>query len=315
MLYWKIPLIVVSVALLITVATSLVCFFMTFYSSKRKQKKKTQSPAPGGKVYDPYRTQILDWIREVRELPYKDLTITSFDGLTLKGAYYEFYKDAPTEILFHGYKGNSIRDLSGGVIRCRTLGHNALLVDHRACGRSEGRIITFGAKESRDCVAWAHYFAKEVNPDSKIILTGISMGAATVLTAASMDLPEQVVGILADCGYTSTKEIVQKVMKEDMGLPPKLLYPFAKLSALVIGRFNPDQTSPEQSMTKCRLPVLFFHGDADDFVPCYMSERNYEACTSEHKRLVITPSAGHGLCFPVDQETYLREMREFFRGL
>ena len=137
------------------------------------------------------------------------------------------------------------------------------------------------------------------------------MGAATVLTAASMDLPPNVIGVLADCGYTSTKDIIQKVM-QDMKLPVKLLYPVTRLSARLFGRFDPEELSPIESMKNTTLPVIFFHGDADDFVPYYMSEQNFEACASEKKRLVITPSAGHGLCYPADSESYLTALREFF---
>ena len=313
MLDWLIPLIVVGGLIVAMLTTTLVCFFMIFYSPKKLQRKKDEYPTPSGKVYDPYRAQMIAWIKEAQALPHTDHTIVSHDGLRLRGSYYEFQKGAPVEIMFHGYKGNAIRDLSGGVFRCQTLGHNVFLVDHRASGKSEGRIITFGAKESLDCVAWVNYFVKEIDPDASIILTGISMGAATVLTAASMPLPKNVVGILADCGYTSTEDIIKKVMK-DMKLPAGLFYPFARLSALVIGRFDPNKTSPIASMKQCALPVIFFHGDTDDFVPCSMSQQNYEACTSEKKRMVITPSAGHGLCFPVDQDTYLKEIRDFFHA-
>ena len=62
---------------------------------------------------------------------------------------------------------------------------------------------------------------------------------------------------------------------------------------------------------KAKKPVIFFHGESDDFVPCWMSEKMYEACASR-KRLVKVPGAGHGLAFPVDQEGYLKAAREFF---
>ena len=247
-------------------------------------------------------------------MPHRDLEVRSFDGLTLRGKYYEFAKVAPIEILFHGYKGNAERDLSGGIFRCFALGRNALLVDHRASGKSEGHVITFGAKEVRDCLLWVDLVIREIDPQAKIILTGVSMGAATVMMAASRPLPENVVGVLADCGYTSTREIVMKVMT-DMGLPARLLYPFARLGAILFGRFDPDRDSPLRSMERCRLPVIFIHGDGDDFVPAAMSERNYAACASARKRLVLTPGAAHGLCFPTDEEGYIEALREFFEPL
>lgn len=68
-------------------------------------------------------------------------------------------------------------------------------------------------------------------------------------------------------------------------------------------------------MKRCHLPVIFFHGDTDAYVPSYMSEQNYNACASEHKRLVITPGAGHGLCFPMDMSTYFAEVNAFFEPI
>ena len=65
-----------------------------------------------------------------------------------------------------------------------------------------------------------------------------------------------------------------------------------------------------EALKKCRVPVIFYHGDTDDFVPCEMSRECYEACPAP-KELIITPGAGHGLCYPVDTETYVAQLREF----
>ena len=186
------------------------------------------------------------------------------------------------------------------------------MVDHRASGSSEGNVITFGINESRDCRAWIDLVIEKIDKDAKIILTGISMGAATVLIAAGRDdLPENVIGVIADCGYTSPKEIIKKTAKE-MGYPAALTYPFIKLGARLFGHFNVDEFSPEKAMKKCKLPVIFFHGDVDDFVPHEMSKRNFDACTAEKKRLVTIEGAGHGVAFPVDEEAYLAALAEFF---
>ncbi len=311
--WWVIPVIVLGALAFAVLTVSLVCFLFIFYASRRKPKKADPTPTPRGEVYDPHREQMRAWIREVREMPHTDVSIRSHDGLTLWGSYYEYKKGAPIEILFHGYRGSAIRDMSGGVIRCFALERNALVVDQRTAGRSDGHVITFGARESRDCRAWVDFVIEHIDKDAKIILTGISMGAATVMMAASMDLPGNVVGVLADCGYTSTRAIVKKVIR-GMKLPPHLLYPFARLGAVLFGHFDPDRDSPVASMRRCTLPVIFFHGDTDDFVPCYMSEENYAACTSAHKRLVIVPGAAHGICFPVDQTGYLAALDAFFKS-
>lgn len=311
MLFLKIALPVLVAALALMLGTMCVCFFMTFFATKKIRKPKEEHPTPPQSFYDPYRAQMIEWQKAVRRMEHKSYTIVSHDGLTLHGKFYEHKPGAPIELMFHGYKGTAERDLCGGVHRCFEIGHSAFIVDHRAAGESDGRVITFGVKESLDAVQWANFIVEKVDPDARIIMTGISMGAATVLTAASMELPSNVVGILADCGYTSTKDIIKKVMR-DMKLPANMLYPLARLSARLFGGFDPEERSPIESMKSTKLPVIFFHGDADDFVPCYMSEQNFEACASEKKRLVITPGAGHGLCFPVDAEGYLLALREFF---
>ena len=151
---------------------------------------------------------------------------------------------------------------------------------------------------------------KHFGSDVRIILTGISMGASTVLMAAGCPLPSNVIGVLADCGYTSAKEIIQCVIKQ-MKLPPKLAYPFVKLGALVYGGFDPDAYSAIEAVKSCKVPVIFYHGEADDFVPCEMSRKNYEACAAD-KKLVTIPNAGHGLCYLVDPETYLTTLKDFF---
>ncbi len=268
---------------------------------------------PEGEIYEVYRDAMINWQKNALALPHKDVAIHSFDGLTLRGKYYEHSKDAPIEILFHGYHGSAIRDLSGGIARCFSLGHSALIVDHRGSGSSDGHVITFGIRERRDCRKWVDFVITELNPNAKIILTGISMGAATVMMCADEELPENVIGVLADCGYTSAKQIIKKVIAE-MKLPADLLYPFVKLGAFVFGGFDIDEKSPLEAMQNCRLPVIFFHGDTDDFVPHSMSLENFNACIAK-KRFVAIPGAGHGLAYPVGKETYLHELADFFEPI
>ena len=300
--------------LLLSLAVTLYCFFKIFYSPSRKPLGEDDFPIPPGEEYEVHREAMVNWIREARALPHRDMEIVSHDGLTLRGKYYECEPGAPIEILFHGYRGTAERDMSGGIARCFALGRSALLVDHRGSGRSDGHVITFGEKERLDAVRWVDAVLREIDPEAKIILTGISMGAATVMLASSMPLPKNVVGVLADCGYTSTKAIIMKVIT-DMGLPPRVLYPFVRLSARVFGGFDPDANAPVKSVASTSLPVIFFHGDADTFVPCDMSRENYEACASKKKRLVIIKSAAHGTAFPTDKEGYLQEAGAFFRNL
>lgn len=301
----------IGVCLLLTVALlAYVCYRMAFYVPNRPKVPSDAIDIPKGIIYEPYREQMEHWTRATRAMPHENLSITSFDGLTLRGKYYEYAPDAPIELMFPGYRGNAERDLSGGVQRCFQLGHSALLVNQRASADSDGNVISFGINEHRDCLAWVEHMRRRFGPDVKIILTGISMGAATVLMAGGCDLPENVIGILADCGYNRARDIIRKVIKQ-LHLPVAPSYFFVKLGAKLYGHFDLEETSPEEQMAKCRVPVIFFHGQSDDFVPCQMSQINYEACTAK-KKLVTIPDAGHGLCYPVASEQYLGALRDFF---
>jgi len=308
-IYW----IILGIAAFLAAAVVLIawiCYRMAFYAAPRKPRNPDEIRTPQGEIYDPFRESMIKWVKEARAMPQERMSITSFDGLKLTGTYYENTPDSPIEIMFHGYRGSAESDMSGGVQRCFKLGRSALIVDQRCSDTSEGTTITFGVNEHKDGLAWVDYAVRRFGPERRIILTGISMGASTVLMAAGKPLPENVVGVLADCGYTSARDIIKVVIKK-MGLPADICYPFVKLGAKLFGRFDLEEFSPIEAMKQCKIPVIFFHGEDDDFVPCYMSKENFEACTAR-KMLVTVPGAGHGLSYPVEPQRYLDSLREFF---
>ena len=283
---------------------------MVFFEPRKHQLSAQELPLPEGDVYEPYHPQMKQWILEARSLPHEHYYIKSHDGLTLHAKYFEYEPGAVTEIMFHGYRGSAERDLSGGIQRCFALGRNVLLVDQRTSCGSEGHVISFGINEHRDCLSWVDFSVNTFGPDVKLVLTGISMGASTVLMAAGKPLPKNVVGILADCGFSSPEKIIKKCAK-DQHYPSNLIYPFIKLGAKIFGHFDLEEYSPLEAMKTCTLPVIFFHGEDDDYVPCDMSRQLYEACTSP-KQLVTVPGAGHGLVYMVDNPKYFQSVVEFF---
>ena len=305
-LLWILLVCLMAVAVL-CLLIALVCFRLAFYVPRRRP---AVSAVPEGEVYAPFRERMEHWVRETAALPSEEFCITSDDGLKLYGKFYQYKDGAPIELMFHGYRGTAERDLSGGVQRCFKLGRSALIVDQRTAGKSEGNVITFGIREHEDCLRWVDFALKHFGPEAKIILTGISMGAATVLMAAGKPLPPNVIGVLADCGYNSPKDIIKKVIRQ-LHLPVCLCYFFVRLGARLFGRFDIEEYSPEQALQTCRVPVIFFHGESDGFVPCDMSRRNFEVCAAK-KMLVTVADADHGLAYPVDPERYLRSLREFF---
>ena len=300
-------------ALIFTFVISYICYYKTFHESPKKEKRKNKVMKNASLVFVQHMDTITDWKQNVLSLPYKDVSITSNDGLKLVGRYYENKKGAPIEILFHGYRGSALRGMTGHLLRAFKAGRNVLAVDQRASGESEGSTITFGVKESLDCKLWTEFAVKEIDKDAKIVITGVSMGAATVLTASSLELPENVVAAVADCGYTSAKEIIMQTMK-DMHLSPKFFYPFAVIGGKLFGNFDIEERSPFDSMKNARIPILFIHGKLDDFVPYEMGQRNYEACSTQ-KNFITFERAGHASSYLLNSERYYNELEAFLEPI
>lgn len=285
------------------------CYRLAFYSLN--EKEQDIYVIPPGKQYEAVADRILELIHEVEQLSYELVSVTARDGLHLVGRYYHFKDGAPVQILFHGYRGNGRREFSGNNRLAENLGFNVLVVDERGHGKSGGHTITFGIKERYDCLAWANYVSERFGSEVPIILSGVSMGAATVLMASSLSLPPNVAAITADCPYSSPGEIIRKVCG-DVKLPPALAYPFVVVGALIFGRFKLWETSPVKAVRQTSIPILLIHGEDDRFVPCEMSRKIYAACRAMAE-LVIVPDAGHGLSYFTDTALYEKSFRDFLK--
>ena len=283
-----------------------------FRSPDGKQNDDTNLPP--GEQMAVYKEQTLANIARLQAMPYERVTIESRDGLTLAGRLFMQDPDAPLAIGFHGYRGTPYRDFSGGALFYLEEGLNLLLVEQRAHKSSEGRTITFGVKERWDCLDWAEWAAKRFGPDKKMVLCGISMGAATVLLASALPLPENVKGIIADASYTSPEAIIRKVCREDVGVPDAAAWPFLLAGAKILGRFDPREADVCEAVRQSRVPILLFHGEDDRFVPCEMG-RQIAAANPEKITFLTFPGAGHGLSMLVDEERYTQAVREFLDTL
>lgn len=300
-----------SIFLLIMLGISYYSYRIAFHAPKRIEEQ--QYALPRGEQYVIHHPAIRKCMDEMRAVSFEEVYITAHDGTRLFGRYYHVKDNAPIQLQFHGYKSSAYKDFCGGSKLARTMGHNALVVDQRSHGKSEGSCITFGIKERLDVLSWINYILDRCGNDITIILCGLSMGAATVLMSADLSLPENVVGIIADCPYSSPKAIIQKVSR-DMHLPAKFLYPFVKLGALLFGGFHLEETSAVNAVQNTNLPILLFHGDDDRFVPCEMSREIKEACASS-VTLEVIEGAGHGLCYMVEPKRYEEATMKFINSI
>ena len=299
------------------ITLAILILLISYYAYRRAFYAKAKNPSeykvklPEGEIYQEEYDRAIAFIKVLNEIDYEKVTIRSRDGKTLVARYYHVADGAPVHIEFHGYRSRATTDFCGINVLVRDLGHNTLLVDQRAHGESGGSSITFGIKERYDCLDWANYVIERFGSETKIILSGLSMGGATVLMASELDLPENIVGIMADCPYSSPKEIIKQEC-EKMKLPANLAYPFVRLGAIIFGGFDPSASTAKDAVKKAKVPVLIIHGENDDFVPCQMSQEIYDACASD-KTLVTIPKAGHGISYIIDRPKYEKSVEDFLK--
>ena len=295
--------------LIATLVFSYVTYRITFYSPKNRQENIYDFP--DGSDFASAKEKMSKWIDALKDLPFEEVQITSFDGLRLYGRYYHFADGAPVHIQFHGYRGTAYRDLCGGYQMAKENGFNTILVDQRAHGKSEGKTITFGINERYDCLAWAKYAQQRFGENTPIYLSGVSMGATTVLMASGLDLPSSVKGIFADCPFSSPEGVIKKTC-EDIKVPPNLAFPFIALGARLYGRFNVKETTVIEAVKKAKVPIMILHGDADSIVPYEMGREIYES-NPGNIAFETFPGAGHAMSYIVDREKYLGLVRDFFQ--
>ena len=307
-----IVVIVAGIFLLLFVISVYLVYRICFGAFRPKwEGEKVEYYAPSGPAYEPYKEVIEKGIRNVMDA--KDFELvetTSVDGLKLCGRYYHRNDGAPLVIFMHGYKGNFYRDGNGIFTYSKKFGFNVLMVYQRSQGLSEGKSITFGIMERKDCKSWVEYAVKRFGAKQKILLAGISMGGATVMMTADVGLPDNVKGIMSDCGFSSPKEILCSVMSS-LKLPSKVMYPLAKLGAKWFGGFNLEEASAVESLKQCKIPVLLIHNEGDDFVPFWMSKKCYEECGFEEKKFLEVQGIGHGMSYCLEPRAYEAALDEF----
>ena len=308
---WTVALIVAGGVLVVLTAVTLAVSYWAYTVAYRRdpKRKDVTHQVLKGPDYDAYAEESLEIIKKAETIPYEEVYATSFDGLKLFGRLYVREEGKPFHIEFNGYRGNGIRDFSAGLQLTLEAGHNALLVDQRSHGRSDGTVITFGVKERYDVQTWAAFLAERFGPQTEVYLDGVSMGAATVLMASDLPFACRVKGIIADCPYSSPFGILRKVSHEWVKMGD-LTVPFIVLGARLFGRFSVLEYDALRAVARTDIPILLIHGTADHFVPFAMSEE-IAALRPDKVTFVPVEGAPHGLSCLKDHASYVAAVRAF----
>ncbi len=260
------------------------------------------------KIIEPYKDVTDKGSEWLSETDHEEVYITSDDGLKLKASVYENPDAKAVLIGFHGYRSSYANDFAGAGGFYYDSGFTLILPDQRTCGKSEGKYITFGIKESDDAVRWCEY-AKERFKALPVIAAGISMGAATVMMAADR-YPDNVKMILADCGYDDPADEIAAVGNKSVP-GASLLLPGVMLLCRVFCGFGLRQRSSSRSISSSDLPLFIAHGTNDAIVSVKYAY-DIKASRKEHTELFMVEGAGHGISFLVDPDGYKTRLGKFF---
>lgn len=293
-----------------TVSKSLLEFALDREAPKifRKGKKKLSGY---DEAYDRLMAEVDAAAQKLEDCGCAIVEIIGHDGIKLVGHWYENPNAQRIVVAMHGWRSSWSQDFGMIADFLHDNGCSVLYAEQRGQNSSGGDHMTFGLLERYDCLDWINWVNENTQGELPVYLAGISMGATTVLMATGLELPGNVRGVVADCGFTSPYAIWKYVTEENLHLSYKLHGNLVERLCQRKIRMGAKAYSTLDAMNGCRIPVLFIHGADDTFVPVTMTYENYRACTAP-KQLLIVPSAQHGLSYYVEQEKYEKAVKAFW---
>ena len=234
------------------------------------------------------------------ELAFEDVSFEATDGTPLSGWYLGGADSDVSVACGHGLF-RSRREVLDRAAFFRRQGFNTLVFDFRRHGDSGGERVSLGYHERQD-FAGAVRFLKEKQPSSRIVLYGVSMGAAAALLAAR-ETPD-VDAVVADSPFLSFEHTVVHHVDLIFGLPR---FPFASSLMFFLeqrGGFDRDDFDLEKASAAFGGPVLIVAGKEDRRMPEELQRRLYDASPSAKSEFRAFAEAGHGRAYRSASEDY-----------
>ncbi|WP_176133005.1 alpha/beta hydrolase [Hymenobacter sp. CRA2] len=218
---------------------------------------------------------------------FQTVTIPSPNG-SLESWYSPVADARGTVALFHGYTSDKSHLLHEAAY-FRQLGYSVLLTDFAGAGGSEGNRITVGYREADDVAAVVQWL-RERQPEARVVLYGVSMGAVAILRAES-ELGVQADANIVECPYGSMLQTAENRF-HSMGVPP---FPMANLLVFwggVQNGFWAYDLSAEAYARRVKTPTLLMWGEADPRVTRQETDAIYAALAGPKQRRDF-PGSGH----------------------
>lgn len=248
--------------------------------------------------------------KKFRALPLEKVSIKTADGANLIAHILVPPKsNGKLIIACHGARSSGIGEFVFMSQYLYESGYTAVFPDHRGCGESDGKYMGYGTHESRDTFLWLDYAQKRFY-GMPIFLLGVSMGAATVMMMSDKIKEDCVKGIIEDCGYTSAWDEFSYQLKTSFHLPNFPILHICSMYSKMIAGYSFKEASPIDCVKNARKPILFIHGEKDDFVPFFMRDILYDACTADKYRLTVE-GAVHARSYYKNPAVYEEAIEDF----
>jgi hypothetical protein len=237
-------------------------------------------------------------------------SVTSADGFRLVATCFRPQRRGHQwVVLVHGY-GRNQQNTWDYAAEYLAHGYTVLTPDLRASGDSEGTYLTMGARESQDMQKWVERIVA-VDPEARIVLHGVSMGAATVMLASALPMPDNLRAVIEDCGYTSADAMFAMQLNTLFQLPAFPIMDTVDIVSRQKTGVALSAAAPLTAVPHTRVPMLFIHGDADRLVPYEMMQQLYAASGAPVKEQLTVHGAGHAEAKAADPGSYYQHVFSF----
>lgn len=308
-----------GIAVTATAAASLTAYLTTRYLTRiaidreePKAFKKAGNLISGSQANNAFLEKRQEAAEKLAEKQNETVELVSHDGTCLIGHWIPCEKAKRIIIAMHGWRSTWYKDFGMVADFWEKNGCSVLYAEQRGQGNSGGDYIGFGPMERYDCLDWANWAASQCGNNLPIYLCGVSMGATTVLMAADLALPDNVHGIIADCGFTSPHAIWKHVANNNLHIPFGVRGAMADTLYERKTQVDSAGHSTLDALRNGSVPVMLVHGADDHFVPLEMTYENYNACAAP-KMLFVVPGADHGMSYFMDKEGYEAAVIDFWR--